>query len=150
MTECSFCFIEVIMPKHLSERRTEDIVVDLLDIQGWPTGRPPNGRLIRQNEYKAFSHLADIFKGKSKSGSGDAYPDFLLISDLTQRPQMVIETKADPEEIEVAFDEACSVYGNACRDAGHTVIAVGIAGQDKTGIKVLAATYTGGVWEPLM
>ena len=66
--------------KHLSERRTEDVVVDLLQIQGWPTARPIKGRVIRQNEYKAFAHLSAIFKGRSKTGKGDAYPDFLLLS----------------------------------------------------------------------
>lgn len=44
--------------------------MDLLDIQGWkPLKRPPKGRLIRQNEYKAFYQIAGIFKGKSKTVS---------------------------------------------------------------------------------
>jgi hypothetical protein len=55
---------------HLSERRTEEAVLDLLKIKDWATSRPPKGRLVRQNEYKSLSHLGTIFKGKSKSGKG--------------------------------------------------------------------------------
>ncbi len=56
------------MAKHLSEVRTEALVADLLTIQGWDANRPPHGSVVRQNEYKAFPELADIFRGKSKSG----------------------------------------------------------------------------------
>ncbi len=62
------------MVKHSSETRTETLALDLLTIQGRSTGRPPNGCVVRQNEYKAFSELEEIFKGKSKRGKGDAYP----------------------------------------------------------------------------
>ncbi|HEV2913011.1 MAG TPA: N-6 DNA methylase [Pyrinomonadaceae bacterium] len=129
------------MPKHSSERRTEDVTMDLLDIQGWkPLNRPPKGRLVRQNEYKAFVQLEDIFKGKSKKGKGDAYPDFLLVEQLTMIPQMVIETKANESEFAQAVEEA-KHYGDACITAGHNVVAVGVAGQEKTGISIGVCKY---------
>jgi type I restriction enzyme M protein len=129
------------MPRHSSERRTEDVTMDLLNIQGWkPLSRPPKGRLIRQNEYKAFVQLEDIFKGKSKTGSGDAYPDFLLVQEHTLIPQMVIETKANESEIAGAIEDARH-YGDACLKAGHNVVAVGVAGQEKTGINIIVCKY---------
>lgn len=103
------------MAKHLSEVRTEALVADLLTIQGWDANRPPHGSVVRQNEYKAFPELADIFKGKSKSGMGDAYPDFLIISQDTYRPLLVIEAKADEDNFQQAMEEACKHYGEACR-----------------------------------
>ena len=137
------------MPRHISERRTEDLATELLDIQGWPTARPLKGRLIRQNEYKAFHTIANIFVGGSKTGHGDGYPDFLLIDNRSQRPQMVIETKADAKDLGIALSEAC-FYGDLCRNAGHRVVAVGVAGQERTGIRINAASYYEGNWRPIL
>jgi predicted RNA methylase len=135
--------------KHLSERPTEDIVLDLLQIQGWLTALPPKGNLLRQNQYKNFSELAAIFKGKSKSGKGDGYPDFLVISETTSQPKIVIETKADEKQIDAAFREAC-FYADACFEQGHAVLAVGVAGQEKQGIAVRVGKRVGATWERLV
>ncbi len=135
---------------HLSERRTEDAVLDLLNIQGWAVARPPKGRLVRQNEYKSLAHLAEIFQGKSKSGKGDAYPDFLLVTSGGLVPQLVIETKSDEEDLEGAIDEACACYGKACLDAGHSVIAVGVAGQEKTGLRIEVKKFLRGKWQHIV
>lgn len=132
---------------HQSERRTEDVVLDLLDIQGWNCSKPPQGRLIRQNEYKAYSHLAEIFKGKSKSGSGDAYPDFLLVSE-NLIPQVVIEAKADVNNVSSAIKEA-EEYANACLDCGHITLAVGVAGQEESGISVIVRKRTPSGWKTI-
>ncbi len=133
------------MSKHISETRTETLVLDLLTIQGWDVNRPPNGCLVRQNEYKVFLELEDIFKGKSKTGSGDAYPDFLLVSKDSRRPLMVIEAKADERDLDKAMEEALH-YADACRIAGHQVIAAGIAGQERTEIRIGVSKYCGGTW----
>jgi len=135
-----------IMAAHVSEKRTEDIALELLNIQGWPTAKPPKGHLVRQNEYKAFVTLADIFKGKSKSGKGDGYPDFLVVSTATIHPYMIIETKASAKEIDNAIEEAC-FYGDACREAGFPVVVVGVAGQEKSGIKVFVKKFVDGAWD---
>lgn len=137
------------MVKHSSEVRTETLVLDLLNTQGWSTSRPPQGRVVRQNEYKSFLELEEIFRGKSKSGRGDGYPDFLIISKSTYRPQMIIEAKADDAHLESTIAEAIH-YGDACRDAGHQVIAVGIAGQERTTIRIGVSKYYQGEWQPVM
>ncbi|MDX1992379.1 MAG: N-6 DNA methylase [bacterium] len=136
--------------KHKSERRTEQLIQDLLNIQGWPVGRPPKGRVVQQNEYKAFVQLEAIFKGRSKRGSGDAYPDFLTVAENSYRPQMVIEAKANERDIEAAFSEVCNIYGEACIKAGHPVIAVGIAGQEKTEIQIRVAKFLNDTWQPIV
>ena len=88
------------MPKHLSETRTESMTIDLLKVQGWNIGRPPKGALVRQNEYKSFTHLDRLFKGQGKKGKGgDAFPDFLLMDSDTQVPLLVVEAKADIAEL---------------------------------------------------
>lgn len=135
--------------KHLSERRTEDAVLDLLHIQGWQISRPPKGQLVRANEYKSLSHLNEIFKGKSKTGKGDAYPDFLLIDADTKIPLLIIETKADEDDAERATTEASDNYGSACYNAGHPVIAVGVAGQEKSGLRIRVAKFFKGSWKPI-
>jgi type I restriction-modification system DNA methylase subunit len=136
------------MAKHFSETRTEDLIKDLLFIQSWLIKRPPKGNLIRQNEYKDFSHLEEIFKGKSKSGGkGDAYPDFLIVDKDTSIPQIIIEAKANKKDFTKALNEACNNYGNACYEAGYSVIAIGIAGQEETGISIGVSRYNNGNWE---
>ena len=136
------------MAKHWSETRTEDLIRDLLYIQGWSVKRPPQGNLIRQNENKDFSHLEQIFKGKSKSGGkGDAYPDFLVVAKDTHIPQIVIEAKANKKDFDKALAEACNNYGNACREAGYSVLAVGIAGQEETGILIGVSKYNNNQWQ---
>lgn len=138
------------MPKHVSETRTESVALDLLTIRGWKTEKPPRGQLLRRNEYKEYSHLASIFAGRSKSqGGGDAYPDLLLVDDATLAPLMVIETKADETEIALAIKEASDFNGKACVDAGHNVIAVGIAGGDKSNIKIEVCKFIGSKWTPV-
>ncbi|OFW25570.1 MAG: restriction endonuclease subunit M [Acidobacteria bacterium RIFCSPLOWO2_02_FULL_59_13] len=102
-------------------------------------GRPPRGRVVRQNEYKNHPHLEEIFHGKSKHGKGDAYPDFLLVSEDALIPQAVIEAKPTERDLEEARADA-QHYAQACLEAGHSTIAIGVAGQEKTGIEI-------GVWK---
>lgn len=137
------------MAKHSSETRTETLAIDLLTIQGWATNRPPHGCVVRQNEYKAFSALEEIFKGKSKQGKGDAYPDFLIISKDTYRPLMIVEAKADEGFFSQAMEDALH-YSEACREAGHQVIAVGIAGQEQTKIRIGVKKYDRGEWKSVV
>ena len=137
-------------PKHLSERRTEDLALDLLQIRSWNTSKPPKGQVISQNEYKALPEFKELFKGASKTGGGDAYPEFLCISEHSQRPLLVIECKADERDFKRAMTEACDVYGEACHKAGHSVIAIGIAGQEQTSHKVGVRRRVNGKWEDVV
>lgn len=134
--------------KHLSESRTEETAVDLLRIQGWRSERVPKGALVRKNEYKNFAVLAEIFKGRSKTGSGDAYPDFLLVDSASLRPLVVIEAKANASDLDAASSEA-QWYADACVESGHPVIAVGVAGQEQTEIRVRVYKGRRGKWVPI-
>lgn len=140
-----------LVAKHQSERRTEAVAEELLEIQGWPTSKPPKGRVIRQNEYKSFPSLASVFKGRSKTGEGDAYPDFLPVSDgASPRPLMVLETKPDENELTAALDDA-EHYALACMAAGHDVVVVGVAGQEKEhSIRVGVRKFVAGTWEDVV
>lgn len=133
------------MAKHLSEVRTEDTILDLLRIQGWRTDKVPKGSLIRQNEYKNFPALGEMFKGKSKTGAGDAYPDFLLVNPQSLCPLLVIEAKAKLEDLDKALDEAIW-YASACQAAGHCTIAIGIAGQEQASVGIKVAKFIDGQW----
>ncbi|MET3135581.1 type I restriction enzyme M protein [Oxalobacteraceae bacterium GrIS 1.11] len=130
---------------HLSESRTEETTIDLLRIQGWRTERLPKGAIIRKNEYKNHIVLAEIFKGRSKTGKGDGYPDFLIVDPLSMRPLAVIEAKADAGQIGLALAEA-KIYASACIEAGHDVIAIGIAGQERTEIKISVNKHHKSQW----
>ncbi len=134
------------MSHHLSEVRTEDTILDLLRIQGWRTEKAPKGSLVRQNEYKNFSILAQIFKGKSKSGIGDGFPDFLLVDDKSGLPLLIIEAKANIAELDRALNEAMW-YASACHKANCSVIAVGVAGQEQSAIGVKAAKFFDNSWK---
>ncbi len=136
------------MSKHISEVRTEDTILDLLRIQGWRTERVPKGFLIRQNEYKNFPGLSGVFGGKSKTGAGDAYPDFLLVNPESLLPLLVIEAKAKLDDLDKALDEAIW-YATACQSAGHSTIAVGVAGQEHESIGIKIAKLVDGIWKTI-
>jgi type I restriction enzyme M protein len=135
--------------QHLLEGRTEDIITDLLEIQGWTPARPPKGQVLRQNEYKAFPALEDIFKGMSKTGSGDGYPDRLIIDQSTIQPLMVIEAKAHVAAFKQAIEESQG-YAKACIEAGHNVIAIGIAGQEQKSTRIGVYKCVNGNWRPIV
>lgn len=135
-------------PKHQSESRTEDLVMDLLAIQGWKTARPPKGQVIRKNEYKDFPHIAGLFSGCSKTGSGDGYPDFLLLDSPDGKPVLIIEAKADKAQIALANHEARE-YANGSIASGTPVLAAGVAGQENKSFAVGVAKATGAKWKDI-
>ena len=62
---------------------------------------------------------------------------------------LVIETKADEDDASKATDEASNDYGDACQEAGHPVVAVGVAGQEKSGLKIRVVKHCKGSWKPV-
>lgn len=135
--------------KHASESRTEDLIMDLLRIQGWGSERPPKGSVIRKNEYKDYPAIEKLFQKKSKTGKGDGFPDFVLVDPSSNLPFIVIEAKATFGQLQQAIEEA-DFYTEACIEAGHTVISIGIAGQDKEGYGVIVHKAKGTKWAPIM
>lgn len=137
----------------VAEVRAEHLLTELLTIQGWEPQKPPKGDLLRQQEYKDYPHLLNIFKGKSKSsGGGNALPEALLV-DETLQPLAVIEVKSSQADLPKAIDEVTNQYGAWCIEAGFTPLAIALAGTsgDAFGLKVfkpvgsnwVAVTYEG-------
>lgn len=130
-----------------TEQRARQVAKDLLSFRGWLLENPQKGgQCLEENEYKNYPHLNSIFKGKSKTGSKDGYPDFLMInSSEGQKPVVILETKASSTQLTSAIDDAIH-YGNACLEAGHEVLVVGIAGGDKEICAVAVLRSINGRW----
>lgn len=138
------------MAKKLSEHRARQVAKDLLKFRNWKLDPiHKGGQCIEENEYKYYSHLIEILKGRSKSGKGDGYPDFLLVdSSIGQKPVLIVETKASSNQIREAIDDAVH-YGNACKEFGHDVICVGIAGGEAEICEVVVKRRVGDNWKEL-
>lgn len=135
------------MPRS-SESRTEQIACELLTIRGWSVARPPRGNVLWKNEYRDYPELAEPLRGASKKGSGDGYPDFLVVAPGSTRPLIVGETKADADDAEQAAREACH-YANAFADRGLDVLAVGVAGGEQTDVRAVVEKRAGTKWKPI-
>ena len=108
---------------------------------------PPNGELLRQQEYKDYPHLLDIFRGKSKkSGGGDGLPEALLVDKSTMQPIAVIEVKATLSDLPKAIREATEEYGKSCIHAGFTPLAIAVAGTSEDDFAVSVSKWTGHKW----
>jgi len=135
----------------LSEQRARTVARELLSFRSWDVSSiPKGGQLLEESEYKNYSALESVFVGKSKTGTGDGKPDFLLVNSSTGlKPVLVIETKASVKQAQIAIDEATH-YGDACLEKGHEVIAVGISGDDKEVCSVIVKRKVGGIWSCLI
>ncbi|MCA1920227.1 MAG: N-6 DNA methylase [Flavobacterium piscis] len=135
------------MAKKVTEQRARQVAKELLKFRGWSLDNfSKGGQCLEENEYKNYKHLQAIFKGKSKTGKGDGYPDFLLVnSSISQKPILVLETKATSSQINEAINDAIH-YSKACLEQGHEVIAVGVAGGDKEICSVQVKRLVDGNW----
>ena len=137
------------MPKtaRVAEVRAEHLLTELLSAQGWDVRRPPYGELLRQQEYKDYSHILDAFRGRSKKhGGGDALPEAVLIDLASQQPIVVVEVKASVSDLDKAIREVTEEYGNACIDAGYSPIAVAVAGTSEDDFSVRVLKWNGRKW----
>lgn len=120
------------MMEKVSEHRARQVAKDLMKFRNWkldPVMR--YGQAIEENEYKSYPHLSKIFKGQSKTGKGDGYPDFLMVnSSVGKKPLLIVETKPYSKQINSAIEEAIH-YGEACISENHDVVCVGVAGGEK-------------------
>jgi hypothetical protein len=90
-------------PRRVAEVRAEHLLTELLSIQGWNVSPPPKGDLLRQQEYKDYPSLLDIFKGNSKtSRGGDGLPEALLVNDNLE-PIAVFEVKGNQSDLQKAI-----------------------------------------------
>lgn len=135
------------LPNRVSEVRAEELVGELLVSQGWDTKRPPQGDLLRQQEYKDHEHLAEIFKGQSKrGGSGYGLPEAILVDRQSLEPIAVVEAKALKSQISVAEHEA-KTYAKNCITAGYSPLAVAVAGNTDDGFSVSVFKWKKDRWK---
>lgn len=129
-----------------SERRTEHLLAEILETQGWDLRRPPQGNLLRQQEYRAYPHLQEIFKGASKTGGGYGLPEAVLVDRISLAPLAVIEAKASRDKLELAVKEATEDYGLPCIEAGYSPLAIGIAGTSEDEFDLRVLKWNGRRW----
>lgn len=130
----------------VAEVRAEHLLTELLSIQGWEALRPPRGDLLRQQEYKDYPHLFDIFRGRSKSaGGGDGLPEALLVDEAVQ-PIAVIEVKALRADFAKAVEEATDKYGAWCIEAGFAPLAIALAGTSDDAFDLKVLKHVRGKW----
>jgi len=133
----------------VAEVRAEHLLTELLTAQGWDTRRPPNGELLRQQEYKDHDHLRDVFLHRSKvTAIGYGLPEAVLVDRQTLQPLLVIEAKASVADIDKASKEATTIYGRALVDAGYSPLAVAVAGTSEDNFLVRVFKWDGKRWQP--
>lgn len=134
----------------VSEIRTEVLLTELLKAQGWDCRRPPNGEMLRQQEYKDHGHLSEVFFGRSKvTMIGHGLPEAVLVDRQTMQPVLVVEAKASIADLGKAIREATDIYGKACIDAGYLPLAVAIAGTSEDDFAVRVLKWDGSQWLPV-
>jgi len=131
----------------VSEVRAEHLITELLGSQGWDCRRPPNGEMLRQQEYKDHSHLRDVFRKRSKvTMIGDGLPEAVIVDRHSLQPLLVIEAKASIGDLDKAVREVTDVYGRACIDAGYSPLAVAVAGTTEDSFAVRVFKWDGEAW----
>lgn len=131
----------------VSEVRAEHLITELLASQGWDCRRPPNGEMLRQQEYKDHSHLRDVFLHRSKvTMIGHGLPEAVIVDRQSLQPLLVIEAKASISDLDKAVREVTDVYGRACIDAGYSPLAVAVAGTSEDDFAVRVFKWDGAAW----
>ncbi len=132
----------------IAERRSERLIEELLEAQGWDIRRPPAGELLTQQEYRDFIALREALDTASKTGARHGVPEFVLVARKSGDPLAVFEAKAKASAISEAVAEATR-YGEALFAAGFSPLAVAVAGtrDDTFDVRVLKRRTSG--WEPV-
>ena len=130
----------------VSERRTEHLLNDLLDSQGWDRRRPPQGDIVFQHEYRAFPELREALAKASKSGPSQGIPEAILIDRDSNTPIAVVETKPIAAEINSAINDAQG-YAAALYHNGNHPLAVGLAGTSEDGFALRVSKQIRSTWE---
>ena len=135
--------------RRVAEVRAEHLLTELLSAQGWNTSSPPKGDLLRQQEYKDFPHLLDVFKGNSKSArGGDGLPEAILV-DENMEPLAVVEVKGSVGDLNKAIDEVTNKYGRWCLEAGYIPLAIALAGSTDSAFSLRIFKWMKNKWVPV-
>lgn len=133
----------------VAEVRAEHLLTELLTSQGWDCRRPPNGEMMRQQEYKDHAHLRDVFLRRSKVAMiGQGLPEAVVVDRATLQPLLILEAKASVADLDKAVREVTEVYGRACVDAGFSPLAVAVAGTSEDDFAVRVLKWDGASWLP--
>lgn len=131
--------------KGTSERRSELLLHELLIMQGWVIKRPPVGDLLLQNEYGAYPDLSARLGKASKTGTGNGYPEALLVDKSSMRVLAVVEAKRRPSEVSKALAEAEGYAGNFV--TGKVApLAIGLAGTSDESFELRVSKWNGSRW----
>jgi type I restriction enzyme M protein len=131
-----------------SERRSEYLLNDLLQCQGWDVRRPPSGDVLYQQEYRSHPTLAELLAKASKSGSGQGIPEAILVNRTDSKPLAVIEAKAASNAIGQAMQEAQS-YAAALFENDWRPLAIGLAGTSDQEFKLRVSKLQGSKWQDI-
>lgn len=132
--------------KRASERRSERLLDDLLESQGWDTRRPPAGDVLVQHEYRAFPDIADALSKASKSGHGSGIPEAIIIDKIDGTPLAVIEAKASAKDLTKAVAEA-QAYADSLRRDHWRPLAIGLAGTTEDEFQLRVTKRVGKSWQ---
>lgn len=135
--------------RRVAEVRAEHLLTELLTAQGWEAQRPSKGDLLRQQEYRDYPHLLDIFRSKSKSaGGGDGLPEAVLV-DANLQPLAVMEVKGRQEDLHRAIEEVTEKYGTWCIEAGFNPLAIALAGTSDDAFDLRVFKWAKNKWVPV-
>ena len=132
----------------VSERRAEDLLIELLTAQGWDYRRPPQGNLLRQQEYRNFPQLRSLLRSASKSGKGHGLPEALIVDRASLEPLAIVEAKGDFDNLSEAIAEARD-YAQPCINAGYATLAIGIAGTSEEEFGLQVEKWVKNKWVPI-
>ncbi len=131
--------------KGTSERRSELLLHELLITQGWVIKRPPVGDLLLQNEYGAYTELSVRLEKASKTGTGNGYPEALLVDKSSMRVLAVVEAKKRPSEVSKALAEA-EGYAENFVTGKAAPLAIGLAGTSDESFELRVSKWNGSRW----
>ena len=131
--------------RRVSERRSEHLLNELLQSQGWNLKRPPSGDVLFQHEYRHYPELAERLSSASKTGEGPGIPEAILVDRETLAPLAVVEAKPIRSEIDTAVMEAQD-YADALFVDGWRPLAIGLAGTDSEDFQLRVAKRAKKTW----
>jgi hypothetical protein len=132
----------IVALKRASERRSEHLLNDLLQSQGWDIYRD----VLFQQEYRRHPELTELLAKASKSGGGPGIPEAILMDRATVTPLAVIEAKASAKDINLALTEA-QTYAKALFADNWHPLAIGLAGTSDDEFELRVAKYNGTGWK---
>lgn len=131
-------------PQH-SETRTDRLIEELLESQGFDLRRPPAGQVLTQHEYRSVTRLRDALASSSKPGAGHGVPECVVLQEGTEEPIAVFEGKAYFGDLAQAEAEA-QRYGDALFVAGYAPLAIAVAGTNDARFEIKVQKRLRGRW----